>query len=287
MLGSLALHRGVLFVGRHERTAHVGLFDLGSGTAIGGFSFRDELAGASAASGLAVDDDRRLFVADGRASCLRHFTVFGREVGGVGAGPEASARDVPGAIVNPVDVTCRGDSSGGVLVVALGGERRNAVQVLDEGLRFSRSVRAPGRREATFRGVRRIALRGRWLYVAEAGRGAIHVYRDFEYHASHVLGARGGRSEPQAVAPLDDGRMVIACGGERNAILLVDRAGRLLRVLAEEGSELGEVLHPVDLVVAPGACDRTTEIAVLDLDGDRVQLFTLDGRSFGALAERA
>jgi hypothetical protein len=287
MLGSLALHRGVLFVGRFERTAHVGLFDFSSGTPIGGFSFRDELGGAAAASGLAVDGDRRLLVADRRASRLRVFTLFGREIGGVGAGHEASSRDVPGSLVNPVDVACAGDSSEGVIAVALGGERRNAVQVFDEGLRWSRSVRAPGRREAAFRGVRRIALSGRWLYVAEAGRGAIHVYRDFEFHASLVLDARGGRAEPQAIAPLDDGRMVVACAGETNAVLLVDRAGRLLRVLAEEGSELGEVLHPVDLVLAPGACDRTTQVAVLDLDGERVQLFTLDGRSFGALAERA
>jgi hypothetical protein len=115
----------------------------------------------------------------------------------------------------------------------------------------------------------------------------VHLYRDFEFHVSLVLGGRGARVEPEAVAPLDDGRMVIACGGETSALLLMDRAGRLLRVLAEAGGELGGIERPIDVVVEPGADDRTTQIVVLDQDGERAQLFTLDGRSYGTLAERA
>jgi len=291
VLGSLALHRGVLFVGRFEKTAHVGLFDLETGSAIGGFSFRDERRGSSAAAGLAVDDDRRLFVADTRCSRVRVFTLFGLEIGGLGEEPggscEVSSRDAPGAIRSPVDVACQGNSEEGKVVVALSGERRNAVQVFDAGLQWLRSLRAPGRPDSVFRGIRGVALRGALLYVAEGGRNAIHSYRDGEFLTSFVIPCRGGRFEPQAVAPLDDGRMVIACGGGASAIVLVDGAGRLLRVLAEAGDDVGRVRHPTDVVVEERESDGKSQVIALDQDGERVQLFTLEGRCSGALAERA
>ena len=67
-----------------------------------------------------------------------------------------------------------------------------------------------------------------------------------------------------------------------SSLLLVDRAGRLVRVLAEAGSESGCLTHPGDVVIAQGHDDHDTRVLVIDQDGDRVQVFTLEGRCFGA-----
>ena len=49
MQGSLALHRGVLYVGRHEKTAHVSTWDLDGTSRGAGFSFRDPALGRASA----------------------------------------------------------------------------------------------------------------------------------------------------------------------------------------------------------------------------------------------
>jgi hypothetical protein len=90
-----------------------------------------------------------------------------------------------------------------------------------------------------------------------------------------------------AVAPLADGRLVLAVGGGKSALLLCDATGHLLRVLARGGSDEGAVFHPSDVVVAEDEDDRRTRVAVIDRDGDRVQMFTLEGRCYGAFAEGA
>ena len=89
MQGSLAMHKGSLFVGRYEKTAHVAVFDLGGHRLAGGFSFCDEAIGRSSASGLSVDEDRRIWIADEPAGRVRTFTLFGAEVGGLGGSVEA------------------------------------------------------------------------------------------------------------------------------------------------------------------------------------------------------
>ena len=90
-----------------------------------------------------------------------------------------------------------------------------------------------------------------------------------------------------AVSPLADGRMVLACAGAVSALLLVDGAGGLLRILAAEGEETGAVRHPADVVAEDGSDDASTRVAVIDRDGERVQVFTLVGRCYGAFEERA
>ncbi len=292
MHGSLALHRGALFVGRSEKTARVEIYDLDGGLFSAGFSFRDERTGCSAVAGLAVDEDRRVFAADTPASRVRIFTVFGQEIGGLGRSSDSPLDrsawiDVPGVIDSPVDVAVEGSVDGGKLAVASAGERRHAVQLFDGALGFVRSLRPFGLSGGSFRGVRGVAFRGRFLYVAETLGGSIQVFRDGEFHFAFAIPCSGGRFEPYAVAPLPDGRMVIACGGQASALLLVDPAGRMLRVLAHEGEGLGSVNHPSDVVVDAGEDDSSARIIVLDEDGERVQAFTLSGRCHGKFAERA
>ena len=295
MQGSLCLHRGVLWVGRHEKTAHVQAFDLDGHPLTSGFSFRDPRLGRSQATGIAVDEDRNLWVADAPASRVRRFTAFGLEIGGLGLaldeapGP-AGREDEAGRVRDPVDVAVRGDGDGLLLAVASGGERRHAVQLFDGEGRLLSSLRPEGDPRGRFRGVRGLALAGRHVLVAEYEAQRVQVFRDGEHHFSFHPGAeaRGGRPfvadercGPSAVVPVGDGRMVVAMHGTPSSLLLFDGAGRLLRRLAEHGEHEGAVCHPDDVVLEPGVDDRASRLAVIDKDGDRVQLFDLAGRALG------
>lgn len=300
MPGSLALANGLLYVGCEEKTARVRVFDLDGHVVEQGFTFRDERLGRSVAAGIAVDEDHRLWVADTPASRVRCFTLFGREDAGLGLSLDApltrveattAAIDGPdgrGIVRAPVDVAVEGNGEEGQIVVALDGERRHGVQVFDVERGYVHSPRPCGDPHGRFRGVRGVALRGRGLYVAEARGARVQVFRDGAFHFAFSIPLGGdARFEPVSVAPLSDGRLVVACSGPPSAVLLVDAAGRLLRVLAEEGSDEGQVSYPADVVVEEGESDGASRIAVIDRDGERVQVFTVEGRCYGAFAERA
>lgn len=289
MQGSLALHRGVLYVGRHAKTATVQAFDLDGHELSEGFSFRDARIGRSVAAGLSVDDERRVWVADTPSSRVRTFTVFGREIGGLGASVEEPLTDAvagldrAGTVREPVDVVARGDADGLRLLVACGGVRRHAVQLFDEAGRLLASPRSAGDPRGLFRRVRSAALRGRLIFVAEAGAARVQVFRDGEFHFQIGGRSRHEAFEPVAVAPLEDGRIVVASAGPASALLLFDATGRLLRVLAEHGDAQGGVHEPSDVVVEEAERDHRARLAVIDQDGERVQVFSLEGRCFGAI----
>jgi hypothetical protein len=182
------------------------------------------------------------------------------------------------------------------LVVGLGGLRRQGVQVFDGEGAFLGALRSQGELDRPFRRVVSVSLGGRFAYVCEAGAARVQVFRDGEFHfLFHVPRARGVDADvlPRAVAPLPDGRLVVACAaadaGEHagSALLLVDGAGKLLRVLAAHGTDEGHVFEPGDVVVDVGACDKSTRLAAIDLDGERVQVFTLEGVCYGAFGHLA
>lgn len=290
MSGRLALARGVLWVGRHAGAAHVRAYDL-DGRPLGpGFSFRDGSSGGSSVVGLAVDSDRGLWVADGRASRVRRFTVFGRETRGFAAAV-TGGRDGRGALAELADLALLQDEHGERaprLLVASGGWRRHALQVFDDDGVWLDSLRSEGDPQEPFRGVSAAAACGRWIAAAEGGRGLVQVFRDGEFHfLVRPTPAGGGAVEVTALAMLEDGRMAVGLsGGEtRSALLLLDRAGRLVAQLAEGGTGHGQVLDPRGLAVEPGQDDRQTRLAVLDRDAERVQVLSLDGRCFGELTD--
>lgn len=285
MQGSLALHRGLLFVARHARTAHVQAFDLDGRPMPTGFSFRDPRLGRSSASGLAIDDDGRLWIADTPASRVRLFSLFGREVGGLGISAERAPedfdqRDEPGLVREPVDVLARGDADRLELVVACGGLRRHAVQVFDEGARLVRSLRPLGDPRQRFRGVRRLARQGRFLYVLEREAARIQVFRDLEFH--YALRPALPGAVPTALFALSDGRLVVGTGGELSGVFVCDRSGEVLTVIASAGADEGCVSEIEDLVVEEAGRDHDSRVLALDADGERVQVFTLEGRCYGA-----
>ena len=296
MQGCLTLKQGVLYVGRHELTAHVRPYDLDGRALADGFSFRGREGEPVILSGLDIDADHHLWVADSAASQVRAFSVFGREVralatpgraGLPGPGEERSAdRDERGALHAPVDVAVASADDDPVLVIASGGWRRHAVQLFRSDGRWLASLRPEGNPLGRFNGVRSVAVRGRMTYVCETRAGRIQVFRDGEFHFAFSLPvAQAGRFEPVALAPLADGRLVVAAGGVHSGLLLVDAAGRLQRVLAERGEEAGQVFEPGDVVVEEGELERSSRIAVIDRDAERVQVFTLEGRCFGSLEQ--
>jgi hypothetical protein len=298
--GSLALHEGVLYVGTWEKTAHVRAFDLDGRPLEVAFSFRDEALERSEAAGLAVDPERRLWVADSPANRVRVFNLFGVEVGALASAPaepvppppgsERLPSDVRGGLERPHGLALAGGEAlgrgGGQLWLVVGcrGRRRHGLQLFDlESRSWVASLRPEGRPDGFFRDVRGVGCAGERVVACEAGAGRLQVFRrgEFLFAAAPELD-RAARFEPTAVAPLPDGRLVVAHGGRGGGVALLGASGELLRVLAGPGRGEGEVLEPSAVAVESGRDERHTRVAALDLDGERVQILTLEGRCYGA-----
>lgn len=289
MHGSLALDRGLLFVGSHAKTARIAAYDFDGRRVLAGFRFRDARAKRSTASGLAIDAGRHLWVADAAAHRVRRFTVFGREVGGIGAAldqPLPTAHpDVAGRVHAPLAVAlqcCMGALPGGWLAIACAGERRHAVQVFAADGTWLASPKPLGDPRGCFRGVQGLALGERSLHVAEGAAHRIQVFRDLEFHFSIEL---SGAREPRALAVLEDERLVVACAGPLSELLLLAPGGCVQRVLARGRGPRDELFEPSGVAVERGSSDRDTRVAVIDRDGGRVQVFTLEGQCQGAFEE--
>lgn len=289
MRGSLCARAGVLYVGRSSGTSEIAAYDF-DGRALGpSLRFRAPDGGRSCVAGLSVDEDHRLWVADAWARSLRCFTLHGVEVAHAAASA-AGLEDRMGALGVPIDVLSLRSDEEQRLLVAARGVRRHALQsfpLSPLGGR-TRSLRPEGDPAGRFQSISRIAGRGRLLYVCERGAGRVQVFRDQEHHFSFALPPAAGRFEPVALAPLADGRAVLAQGGEHSALLLVDAGGRLLGVLASAGSGEGAVLEPADLALEAdesGAESERARVAVIDLGGDRVQVFELSGRFLGSFPD--
>jgi hypothetical protein len=286
MHGSLCLKNGILYVGRHVSTAHVQPYDLDGHRLGGGFSFRGEADRGAAASGIDIDEDHRVWIADGAGERVRTFSLFGRELPDLEDRAGAGSRNRFEGIV---DIAASGVEADLELLITRRGRRRHALELLHVASRRIRSLRPDGDPQGSFDGLSRSAMHANLVYACESGAGRVQVFRDGEFHYLFRLpmnpGA-GSRFEPRAVAPLADGRMVIAQGGAASsALVLVEPGGRPVRVLARHGDATGSVIEPSDVAVEEGESDRRSRVAVIDCDGDRVQVFTLEGECFGAFAD--
>jgi hypothetical protein len=287
MHGSLCLKNGVLYVGRHAATAHVQPYDLDGHALEGGFSFRGE-HGRAAVSAIDVDDDHRLWIADGASERVRVFNIFGQEQSAP-HGLTTFAEDGEKRLTNLVDVSAEGVEDDTRLLLVAGGRRRHALWFVHLASGRAHSLRPEGDPRGRFNGLWRAAIAGRMVYACEVGAGRVQVFRDGEFHFLFRAPASwrsSARFRPHALAPLADGRLVIAQGGaDSSALVVVDRGGRHLSTLAEHGEATGQVFEPSDVAVEEGESDHRTRIAVIDCDGDRVQVFTLDGACFGAFPD--
>lgn len=285
MHGSLDLFEGVVYVGTEAKTAEVRAFDLDGRELTEVVRFRGPDGGAATASGIAVDADHRLWLADAVGERLLAFSLFGRRLAGVDDAALA-ARGRAGELGAPVDVVTEGEDRGQRLWVASRGVRRHAVRALPLGDGRPISLRPTGDPDALFHGVRGLALGEGRLHVCEAGAGRVQVFRGDRFHfAFEAPPANGTRFRPTGAAALPGGRVLVVHGAEDGALLLFSKGGRLLRVLAEGGEQEGGLVAPNDVVVEPGRDDRHTLAAVIDRDGARVQVFNLEGDCYGAFPE--
>jgi hypothetical protein len=283
--GSLCVKNSIVYVGNHAKTATVRTFDLDGHRLESGFTFVGP-EGASVA-GVAVDDDHRVWIADTVAGRVRAFTLVGAELEGLPAHEPDSVERSRG----PTDVAATGVEDDQVLLVGCGGRGRHTTRVWRPGGDEVGPLRSLGDPKGTFHDVAGVCLQEHFAYVCEARARRVQVFRDGEFHfALEPPDARptgGGRPpEPRAIAALPDGRMVLALAGEPSALLLLDAAGRLQRVIAEHGVGDGQVFHPSDISLEEtgGATtvDRLTRLVAIDRDGERIQVFTLAGACYGA-----
>lgn len=296
MQGSLRLHAGVLYVGRHELTAEVASYDLDGRPLETRFRFRDERTGRSSVDGLDVDADHRLWVADAAARRVRCFTLFGVEVASVGEeeGDGVAPKDTRGDLGAPVDLRVLGADDDLTLLIASGGDRRHALQVLHPSGGKGASIPPMGDPEAHYQRIRGIDWRNGELAVCESSARRIQIFEgDPRARITFRFAFRlpDGIGDPEAVSLVGDGRILVATRGDTSGIFVFDAAGRPLGRIAEDGggesgvTSFGDasVDQPSALAFEPGGSDRDSRVCVLDREGERVQVLSLDGRSFGEI----
>lgn len=289
MHGALTLVQGVLWIARPLARVTLAPFDLDGRPLARGFRVRGYGGERAGFGALAADVDRRIWCADERGRALRAFNVFGSELF-TWRDTHAPEQDRAGHLGAPVGVAAAGIESDLRLVVASAGERRHGLHWVDPEERTARSLRPLGDPNERFRRLAGVATNGRLIAACEPGAARVQVFRDGEFHFAFRCPPAPGSDaafEPRAVALLDDGRMVVAQGGERSALLLFAEGGRLQRVLAEDGIDAGSVFEPSGLAVEPAGSDASIRVPVIDRDGERVQVFTLDGRCLGAFLDPA
>ncbi len=200
MQGSLCLHRGVLWVGRHELTAHVRPFDLDGHPLGEGFSFRGEGGAPASAAGIAASGEHTLWIAETSGGRVQGFNVFGRETRALGRGLGAE-RDAPGSTAGALDVAVLEEEDEPARIVAcFEGERRHGVQVFDPEGPWIESLRSEGSPLKSFTDARRLGVQGRLLYG-----GARAAFRSSATATSTSRSAspprRGTRSSPRRSSP--------------------------------------------------------------------------------------
>lgn len=314
--GGLYLHEGVLFVAGYDKPGSIRAFDLdGRRLDPGAVLERTGSGSAPAISGLAVDADRKLWVADSGSGLVRCLSLFGKEAGSFAPQGKPLEQPLGGQLggqlgVNaPIDVALAQSSKYTGVFAAIPGRRVGAVALYLPDGSLLQTLRSEGDPQAPFRRVVRIATHGELLFVVEAGARRVQVFRAGEFHYSFPAGRLGESSvasegRPRALASVGDGRLVMAVepvgegdndcevGADRNSGLFVlsERGGAEAR-LAGPGCGEGEIDHPVDVVVesvlaweheSQGDLDRRRRVVVLDQDGGRIQVFSLAGRCFGS-----
>ena len=288
MSGGLCLKDGVLYVGRNPGAATIEMFDLDGNPLGTGFALEPADGARPFVRGLSVDADHRIWVADSGTRRVRAYTVTGQELSAE-PGSSRSSADSPGSFGAVVDVDAVGVEDSAALWIACGGERRHGLQAVQLKSGRTVSLRSQGDVDGVFRSLVRVAVRATRVYAVEYAARRIQVFRDgaflYSLRPFSTSTSRGFAFEPTSVAPLDDGRAVIAQAGPASAVWLVDAEGRILCTLASHGSDAGRVLDPSDVVVEDGREDRTARVAVMDRDGDRLQVFTLAGECYGAFSD--
>lgn len=285
MLGALTVSRGVLYVARPGARTWVRPYDFDGRALAPGFRVRGLEGVRADLRALAADEDRRVWAADAGSRAVRAFSVFGQELF-LARDEDPSGADRAGRFGQPVGVAAVGVEDETRLVVASAGERRHALHLVDPTSRTALSLRPLGDPNGVFRRLAGVAASGRFAYACERGAGRVQVFRDGEFHfACHATASPGlGETfEPSAIAVLSDGNLVVCHAGAHAGLLLFEPSGRFVRVLAADGDDAFELCEPSAVAVD----EHSGRIAVLDLDGARVQVLSLEGRCHGSFLDPA
>lgn len=292
-MSAIALSGGVLYVARGGRSLVVRCFDLAGRPLEAGFTWTPPHGGGVGVTALAVDEDRRLWVADRRAARVRLFHVFGALTHEL-LHPSDVHEDKAGHFARPQALFARGSSDDLELLVGSAGERRHGVQVFGPRGELLRSLRPGGEPHGRFGGITAVGAAGRFTLAAEA-RGPVHVWRDREFHfqfdpvarvgGQRVGGARGTGAAVRALAVRPDGSSILAFDGGPVGLGLFDGSGHLAHVLAHGAGPHADgttsVVEPVGVCLAPPDGQGEERLAVLDRGGARLLLLDLDGSSRG------
>lgn len=293
----LVAHQGVVYLAHAAGRGRVDLFDLGGRRLEGGFEF-DPVADAAGIAaqvelaGLGVDDDRRLWIADGAARCVRGFTVFGRE--GLRLGAPGAHRvlggndpDAAGVIGSPSAIAASGHDEELRLLVGSAGRRRHGLHLFATGGQLVRSLRPRGDSHGRFAGIAAVAIGGARLFAAEHRAARVQVFEGTDHWFD--VEPRDLRGGPVRVVALDtdSGAELLmatigAADGSGGEVLWLEE-GRWDRPhrIAGAGTGPGEVDEPVAVALARDE-DRGEPLAVVaDRSGTRLQLFALDGTCYG------
>jgi hypothetical protein len=306
-LGAIGLANGVLYVAHTARRTHVQAFDWDGHALAPAFAPRGNGGESICASALAVDCDRRLWLLDAPGERALAFTLHGRACGEIrsqsGVRPATldlhleDARDRPAGLWGAASLAARDtfdDSGLGESQIWIGcrPRRRHALQAFDLSGQWLASLSSEGRRGQFFDGLSSLSWSRQRLWVAETGAARLQVFdARLEHHASFALAShRGERLRPTALCALETGGCVVAARGECEHLLLLDRHGKVERELAtsgrprtSDGQRSSDLQHVVGLVAESQPGRSLGRVAVLDLDGERVQVFSLEGRCQGAL----
>ena len=291
----MVAHQGVVYLAGGTDAGRVDLFDLGGRRLEGGFEVHPvaERTGPLARvelAGLGIDDDRRLWLADGAARAVRGFTVFGQEGLRLGAPQERLVHgdpDVAGVIGIPSAVAAHGHDEDLRLLVGSAGHRRHGLHLFTTGGQLVRSLLPRGDGHGRFEGISAVAIGGVRLFAAEQRAARIQVFEGTE-HCFDVE-PRDGRGRPVRVAALDSetgSELLLASAGttdgEQGEVLFLEERhwDRPTRI-AQAGDEPGRVQGPLAVALTREEARGERLAVVADRFGTRLQLFALDGTCYG------
>ena len=271
MFGGLAIHNDQLFVSHGFGRGTVTAFDPRTLERKLEFEVRDSKRRRCVAGGIGVGPTYSIHVADPFGRAVRVFSIFGKALARIGVpvdGDLPVAPDRRGLLAEPCAVVV--DDRGHVYVASAGGPRLHAVQRFTAEGRFLGSYRAFGVAGEAFNSARALALSKQHLFVADAGNGAVHVFqRGGAFRQVFSTATRHGeRSFPVSLALCGVDGLLVLDRGDTHALRRFTRAGNFV------GDALAGV--PIDAPIAVAAGERG-EIALLDLDGERLRAFTPDG----------
>ena len=274
MYGGVAVLNNLLCVSYTDVRGKIVLVDLADRRPVAFFEWGGDTHSYADAGGIAFDDKTTLFVADAENHVVRRFTIFGKEIGRLGAVSDASrhaqGRDRIGVLNHPRAVAVLGDE----VVVACGeGRLRYGVQ------RFTREgeslppLRSQGDPQASFGAPRAVATCAGEILIADTLRGDIQRFRQSGAFVHSFPCVRGAERPPRpvAVAGLPDRSVVVALEGPDAGLARYSALGDRLAFVRDGDRGLE---HPSALAVSAHG-----EIYVLDRHGDRVQRWTADLQS--------